>query len=773
MFKSRSTPSRGNAGALYAPQPLLRSDLLARGAGYLRVFFERAARMPAAAPANPGKPPPLIGVGLVPGTQVDSFIALGEDGKVYACNGHVDLGTGLRTAFAQIVAEELDVRVDDVVMILGDTDRTPDQGGTTASASIQSSAVPMRRAAAQARQFLLARAAQRLQLPVDELGVIDGVLQHGGVALPLTYAALLAGQKFELGISAEVRLKDRKDYKVVGQAVPRVDIPAKAQGHLTYVHDMRVPGMLHARVVRPPHDGRDTGPLAGKSLESVDLASIAGVADIVRTVVIGDFVAVVARREESAIKAARLLSVTWKTWAPLPDMRDLAATLRSRPASSRQLKNAGDVEHATLDAIGAIQAVYLWPYQMHGSIGPSCALADWRDGRMTVWSGTQMPHVVHADLVTLLDLPADAIRVVRMEASGCYGRNCADDAAVEAALLAKTLGQPVRVQLMREEEHAWEPKGTAQLIDVRGGLTPTGDLAYDFTVRYPSNNAPVLALLNTGNLPPDPVVEHKGDRTAVPQYRASDIRVVVRDMAPIVRAAWMRGVSAMPNVFAHESFIDELAAAHRADPVDFRLALMEEPRSIALARAVAERAGWRAGARSYLAPGGRVRSGRGFAQHQYVHGSFPGVGAAWCAWVCDVDVDIDTGLVTVRKVHVGYDCGLVINPNGVKHQIHGNVIQSVSRALKESVMFDRMGVTSSEWGTYPILAFSEVPEIDVLVMPDNGNPPLGAGESASVPSAAAIANAIFDAAGIRLREVPFTPERVKAALAASPPLTRA
>jgi nicotinate dehydrogenase subunit B len=453
----------------------------------------------------------------------------------------------------------------------------------------------------------------------------------------------------------------------------------------------------------------------------------------------------------------------------LPDMTDLVATLKANPDSIRPLKEVGDVDAVLSAEAGLLKVTYVWPYQMHGSIGPSCAVADYRDGTLTVWTGSQNPHLLHADLAVLLEMSQREIRVVRMEAAGCYGRNCADDASAEAALLSRAVGRPVRVQLMRDEEHVWEPKGTAQLLEVRGGLTKRNTLAYDFSSRYPSNNAPLLSLMQTGRLEPDPVVEHKGDRTAVPQYRIDDLRVVARDMPPIVRAAWMRGVSALPNVFAHESFIDEVAAAECADPIEFRLRFMEEPRAIALVKALASRAGWRAGVSPQpQAAGGKsgVVRGRGFAQHQYVHGTFPGVGSAWAAWVCDVEVDTASGVVRVLKVTVGYDCGLMVNPAGVYHQIHGNVIQSVSRVLKECVTFDHRGVTSREWGGYPIIPFSEIPEIDVLVMPADDHPPLGVGESASVPSAAAIANAIFSATGVRLREVPFTPARLRAALAA-------
>jgi CO/xanthine dehydrogenase Mo-binding subunit len=737
--------------------------------GFLRIFLSRRPAVSESPAVSFADPPARKGFSRVPTGQVASFITLQADGRVIACNGHVDLGTGLRTALAQIVAEELDVPFDRVTMVMGDTDRTPDQGPTTASASIQSAAVPMRRAAAQARQFLLGRAAARLGSAVERLTVADGVVRCADTGASLSYGELLGGERLELDIAADTPLKDRADYKIVGRSVPRVDIPDKALGRLVFVHDLRLPGMVHARVVRPPHAGREPRAPHGSSLLAVDRSSIAHLPGIIDVVVIRDFVAVVAEREECAIQAARRLKLRWKPRPELPDMDDLPATLRANPDRVRPLKEQGDVDAALQGEPGRLQATYVWPYQMHGSIGPSCGVAESSDGIVTVWTGSQNPHMLHADLVDLLRLPAERIRVVRMEAAGCYGRNCADDAAAEAALLALEVGRPVRVQLMREEEHAWEPKGAAQLLEVSGAVTARGTLAYDFASRYPSNNAPLLSLLHTDRLGAEPVVEHKGDRTAVPQYRIDDLRIVARDMPPIVRAAWLRGVSAMPNVFAHESFIDELAALHASDPVEFRLRFMQEPRAVALVDALAQRAGWTKGPAARGArtlPTAGVVRGRGFAQHQYVHGTFPGVGAAWCAWVCDVEVDVGTGKVRVVKVWVGYDCGLMINPAGVHHQIHGNVIQSVSRVLKEQVRFDRQGVVSREWGSYPILSFLEVPAIDVLVMPAADHPPLGVGESASVPSAAAIANAIFDATGVRLREVPFTPDRIKAGLAA-------
>jgi nicotinate dehydrogenase subunit B len=399
---------------------------------------------------------------------------------------------------------------------------------------------------------------------------------------------------------------------------------------------------------------------------------------------------------------------------------------------------------------------------MHASIGPSCAVADFQDGQVRVWSGTQNPHILRADLALLLKRPENEIEVIRMEAAGCYGRNCADDVSADAVLLSRAVGRPVRVQLTREQEHAWEPKGTAQLMDVKGGLNADGKVAaYDFATRYPSNNAPTLALLLTGTIAPIADVSEMGDRTAIPPYDYDNMRVVAHDMPPIVRAAWLRGVSALPNTFAHESYIDELATEAGVDPIEYRLRYLKDARAIDLVNAVAERAGWkpRPVRQEAVAEGDIVR-GRGFAYALYVHSKFPGYGAAWSAWIADVAVNKATGDVSVTRVVAGQDSGLMINPDGVRHQIQGNVIQSTSRALMEEVSFDRNSVTSREWGAYPIIKFPDIPKIDVLMLPRQDQPPLGVGESASVPSAAAIANAIFDATGVRFRELPFTPERI-------------
>lgn len=688
----------------------------------------------------------------------ETFIRITADGSVTAYNGHVDLGTGIRTALGQIVAEELDVSFARVVVVLGDTADVPNQGATIASETIQITAVPLRKAAAQARQFLLARAAERLELPDTELKIEDGLVR--GHNRSVSYGELIGGETIRLELADHVQVKAVSDYTIVGQSMPRVDLPAKATGELTFVHDVRLPGMLHGRVVRPPYSGVDAGPFVGTSLIAVDESSVRDVPGLVAVVRIGDFVGVVAEREENAIRAAEQLKVSWKPTPELTDLADIQTALRAHRSTPRTLIDTGDVDAAIAGAAKPMQRTYVWPYQMHASIGPSCAVADFQEGSVRVWSGTQNPHVLRADLALLIERPESEVEVIRLEAAGCYGRNCADDVTADALLLSRAVGRPVRAQLTREQEHAWEPKGTAQLIDVNGGLDADGGIAgYDLATRYPSNAAPTLALLLTGRISPEPTVLQMGDRTAIPPYDYDHIRVVAHDMAPIVRASWFRGVSALPNTFAHESYIDEAATEAGVDPIEYRLRYLKDQRAIDLVNAVAERAGWTPRP-VREEKDGEIVHGRGFAYALYVHSKFPGYGAAWSAWVADVAVNKTTGDVSVTRVVAGQDSGLMINPDGVRHQIQGNVIQSTSRALMEEVSFERGAVAAREWGAYPIIPFPDVPKIDVLMLPRQDQPPLGVGESASVPSAAAIANAIFDATGVRFREPPFTPERI-------------
>ena len=704
----------------------------------------------------------------------DLFLAIEPDGHVVAFNGHVDLGTGIRTALAQIVAEELDVSFDRISVILGSTTIAPDQGPTIASETIQITARPLRQAAASARAFLVARAAGQHNLAPEDLITEDGIIRpRSGENWNLTYGELASGVRHDIVLDQEVSTKPVAEYRIVGKSSPRVDLPLKAFGRWTYVHDVRIPGMLHGRVIRPPYAGFDFGEHVGNSLVSIDRTSVSDVEGLVDIVAMGDFIGIVAEREEQAIEAAEKLKVVWRDPPAMPDLNAPEEAIRANPSQTRKLAEKGDTARALDAAETTIEATYVWPYQMHGSIGPSCAVASFVEGKLTVWSGTQNPHTLQKDLAVLLDLNPSDVAVERLEAAGCYGRNGADDVTGDASLLSRAVSRPVRVQLSRTQEHAWEPKGAGQVIDVSGGLDNEGGLAaYRFDTRYPSNAAPLLASLLTGRVPAVPVTFEMGDRTAIPPYAYPNMSVQVHDMPQLARASWLRGVSATPNTFAHESFIDELASAAKVDPIEYRLRYLTDPRAADLVQATAERAKWQSHSDwGTMGTEGDIAYGRGFAYAVYVHGKFPGTAAAWAAWVAEVAVNRRTGEIGITRVVCGQDSGLVINPDGVRHQIHGNVVQSISRTLKESVEFSQTAVTSNDWGTYPILQFPQLPEIDTLMIVRPDEPPLGVGESASVPSAAAIANAVYDAIGVRFRELPLTPERVLAALNPQVPQT--
>ncbi|EFI61531.1 MULTISPECIES: molybdopterin cofactor-binding domain-containing protein [Comamonas] len=758
------------------PQPqALHAQLLTRADTLLVV------RQPVA-PPRPAPGQPGTATDYVQSTP-EIFVAVlaDEDApqgwRTLAFNGHVDLGTGIRTALAQIVAEELEVPLDRLDMVLGHTAAAPNQGPTIASASIQISAVPLRRAAAQAREQLLALAARQWNVAADHLQAREGLVRFadGSDARQLDYGELLRGQQLQLQLAPseqDVKLKPASDYRLVGRGAARVDIPAKATGELSFVHDVRVPGMRHGRVIRPPHPGRDGGDFIGRCLVTVNHDSVAHLPGNVQVVTEGDFVGVVADREEQAIAAMRALRVQWKAVPAAPDLSDLTSAIRANPAQQRALVDQGPVDDAFAGATTVLRRSYVWPYQMHASIGPSCAVADFSEGRLKLWAGTQNPHMLRTDLDRLLQLSEERIEIVRLEAAGCYGRNCADDVCADAALLSMAVGAPVRVQLTREQEHQWEPKGTAQLMDVSAAIDARGELqAYDFSVRYPSNDAPLLALLLTGRIPGQPRTLEMGDRTAVPPYRYASQRITCHDMAPIVRSSWLRGVSALPNSFAHDCMIDELAHAANADPVDYRVRNLDDTRAIELIEATAHHAGWQqnhTGSRGRPGADGMLH-GRGVAYARYIHSRFPGFGAAWAAWVIDITVDPTSGRIAVQRLVVGQDTGMMVNPDGVRHQIHGNVIQTLSRSLMEKVAFNDHGVASREWGGYPIIGFRDLPPIEVVLMPRQEEPPMGAGESTSVPGPAALANALFDATGRRFYAAPFTPDAVRAVLHATPP----
>ena len=684
----------------------------------------------------------------MPSTELDDWLAIAPDGTVTVFSGKVELGTGVRTALAQIVAEELDVPLASIRMVMGETERTPNEGYTAGSKTIQAGGTLLRAAAAEARQALLDLATDLLDTPRDVLVISEGVIARcDDPTARITIGALMGGRRFQRTITHTAPLKRHEEYQVVGTAVPRLDLPAKFTGRPAFVQDVRLPGMLHARVVRPPSPGAELIELDERAVRDAQVVHI------------GDFVAVVATREEVAIQAARQVRATWREMASLPHQEELYEALRQMPASDAVIEEHGDVATAIAGADRQVSAEYMQPYQAHASLGPSCAVAAPVDGVMQVWCSTQGVYPLRAALADLLQVPPDQVRVMHVEGAGCYGHNGADDVAADAALLARELGQAVRVQWSREDEFAWEPKAPAMLMRARGGLSADGQIVgWEYAAWSPShaNRGRQASQLLAGQLarrlrPPESGFFLGGDRNAATNYALPASRVTLHWLhgSPL-RVSSMRSLGATANTFANESFMDELAHAAGADPLAFRLRHLEDPRARDVLRAVGERAGWGAPLAAGL--------GRGVAFARYENDE------AYVATVVEARVAEETGAIQVARVVVAHDCGMVVNPDGVRNQIEGNVIQGMSRALKEEVRFNATTMTSVDWEGYPILRFAEVPEVEIVLLDRPDQPAVGAGEPATITIAAAIANAVFAATGARVRQVPFTPERVRLAL---------
>ena len=723
-----------------------------------KLFSQARVQAAQAEPSLPGS--------LSADPAIDSWLQVNPNGTVTVFTGKVELGQGIKTAFAQIVADELDVPLERIQMVTADTARTPDEGFTAGSLSIENGGSALRVAAAEARQVLLELASRRLGAPPEHLQVRDGVVSVRGTpsaASPsVTYWDLLGGQRFGRRATGTVPVKGHEQYRVVGQPIPRLDIPGKVTGQPSYVQDLRLPGMLHGRVLRPPS--------YGARLEAIDLDEVRRLPGVVAVVRDGHFVGVIAQREEQAIRAVQRLRQTarWKLPEALPSMETLSETLEKLPTRDQVILAQGDADFILGSSRQVVEARYFRPYQAHASIGPSCAVAQWNDGQLTVWTHSQGVYPLRRDLAKVLGLPEERIRVVHMEGAGCYGHNGADDAACDAALLARAAnGRPVRVQWMREDEFGWEPFGSAMVMRVRAGLDESGRIvAWDYHVWSASHSTRPGARGGSGLLagwhlqspvpappPTDPgPPAGGGDRNAVPLYVFPHARVVKHFIADSpLRVSALRSLGAYANVFAIESFMDELAARARLDPVEFRLLYLRDPRARAVIEAAVRLARWTPGP----GPTGRGQ-GIGFARYKN-H-------AAYAAVVAHVEVDRSTGQVWVRKVAAAVDAGLIINPDGLRNQIEGGVIQSTSWTLKEQVTFDGEGIRSRDWRSYPILTFPEVPDVAVELINRPDQPALGVGECVQGPTAAAIANAIFDATGVRLRELPLTAARLRAAL---------
>ena len=724
--------------------------------------------------------------------QLDSWIVIHENNTATFYVGKTDCGQGTGTAFRQMMADELDIAYDKTVCIMGSTDTTVDQGGSGGSDAIQTDGWPMRRVAAEGRRVLLEMASQRLGVPVDQLAVSAAVITVAAdPAKRVTYGELIGGKKFNVALTGDninattgvAKVKPVQDLKIVGLSPQRYDIPAKVDGSLTWAVDVKLPGMVHARNVKPP--------VAGAKLVSIDESSVRGIPGFIKVVSKGNYCAVVCEREEQAIQAARQLKVNWQKPAtpPFPPSDGLFIYIRgATPTSSQKPAVTGDPDAALSGAAKVVEAEYDVPFQGHTAIAPAHALADPSNGQMTIYSNDMKSYGMRNGVAEFLGMPRDQVRVVWMEGPQGYGRTAADDAGFEAAYLAREIGRPVRVQWMRQEETAWDTKGPAFAFKMRGGLDAQGNLT---ALDYHATSADychlgynevetVLISQLMGTRRATPAAGSAGtpsEMYAIPNRRAASqvVRMPLVWETPL-RTGNLRDPNGPQITFAAESFIDEMAAAASADPVEFRLKLLnagtaddsgfKRARSIAVVKAAAEAYGWDARPSPRSRGAGAILTGRGIA--------YAFRGQTVVAEIAEVEVNRTTGHVWVKRLVCAHDCGLVINPEGLRRTIEGGMLHSLSRALHEEVRFDTEKVLSVDWISHPTLTHADTPEkIDVVLVNGDPNPgrsdlpPYGAGETVCKPMLAAVANAIHDATGVRLRRVPFRDARVLAALRAA------
>ena len=728
--------------------PITRRAFLARS-GALIVTFSLAPLDVLAQQAKlPGS---LDGAPLL-----EAWIRIGADGSVTVFTGKAELGQGVKTALLALAAEELGIAPQRIALVTADTSRTPNEGYTAGSNSLKDSGTAIQNAAAQVREILIGRAAVRLGIPAEGLTVQDGsVVASDGRRVG--FGALAADGYAQVRAEPQSRLKDPRRYAFVGKGLSRVDIPAKVTGGIAYVQDVRLPGMLHARIVFPPS--------YGARLVAADVEEAAKLPGVIRIFRDGSVLGVIAEREFQAIRAMRLLAAgaRWEEHATLPQ-GDLYAALQALPSDT--IVNV-DTHTATAAPTKVLEATYRRAYQMHGAIGPSCAVALFNNDALTVWTHSQGVYPLRASIAELLRMSPDRVRCIHAEGSGCYGHNGADDAAAHAALLARAVpGRPVRVQWMREQEHLFEPYGPAMITKVNAGLDANGaivDWSFDVWSNSHStrpggagNLMPAWYVETPFEQPvpkPIPMPEGGGDRNSIPLYALPSVRVVhhfIHDMP--VRVSALRSLGAYMNVFSIESFVDELAQAAGADPVAFRLRHLADGRARDVVSAAATRFGWE----GFQA---RRGVGRGFAFARYKNL------AAYCAVAAEVAVEHETGRARLVRAAAAVDSGQAVDPDGLRNQIEGGIVQSMSWTLFESVSFDAARIVSVDWSAYPIARFADVPDrIDVEVIDRPGQPFLGTGEAAQGPAAAAIANAIAHATGKRLRDLPLTRERIKAAI---------
>jgi nicotinate dehydrogenase subunit B len=694
---------------------------------------------------------------LAANPRLGDWLRILPDGTVEVRSGKVEIGQGVLTALAQIAADELDVDVSRVRMVAAATDVSPDEGYTAGSLSIQHSGAAVREVCAEARELYLMVAAARLGVPTERLTVVDGQISAPRSATT-SYWELADDALLDRPATGAATPKPASAYRIVGTDVARIDLPDKLAGRPHYVHDLTLKGLVYGRVVRPP--GR------GATLSHLDTGPTLAMPGVVTVVRDGDFLGVVAEREEVAVRAADRLrrDAVWHERPTLPDEADLPGFLTSAPAETTVLAETGDPPCA---GAWSMSASYHRPYLAHASIGPSSATAlATQDGPLQVWSHSQGIHVLRRELANALGRSPDDVVVRHVEGAGCYGHNGADDAAMDAALLALAApGRPVQVVWSRPDELGWSPLGPAGVVQISAHTDKDGKvLAWRHEIWSGSymgrpGTTPTTAFLaashraggeeiRAGGEPP---VERGGGagRNSVPGYDFAAYRVINHLLTVMpLRTSALRSLGGFLNVFAIESFMDELAAAARRDPMEFRVAHLSDPRGRVVLAAAARRAQWSTRTR-------REGLGRGIGYARYKNS------AAYCAVVAEVEAIEE---VRVRRLAIAVDAGLVVNPNGAANQVEGGAIQATSWAVKERVRFDRRTVTSDTWESYPILRFSEIPAVDVEFMPGHGNPPLGIGECAQGPTAAAIANAVFDALGVRVRSLPLTREQIVAAM---------
>ena len=731
-----------------------RRDLLKAGGTIVVSFAFAVAPRRAAAQAGAA---PAADRPIDPG-EVDGLLAIHADGSVTLYTSKVDVGTGMRMALAQMAAEELGVSPSRVSVVEGDTAICPDQGGTGGSTGLVRGGTEIRAAAATARRALLTLGAAQLNRPAADLTITDGQVRPRAGGAGVGIGSLIGDRRFALKVDRNAPLTPASQHAAIGKPLLRPDVPDKCTGRHTYIQDFVVAGMLHARVIRPP--------AIGATLVSVDEGSLRAIPDV-RIVRVENFLAVVAADEWAAVRAAGALKATWTNWEGLPGHQGLDRYSRAAALErDQEIVSRGDARAAARGAAKTLSATYFWPFQSHASLGPSCAVADVRaDGSATVWCASQGTHGLRANLSKVFGIPPEKFRVVFLDGSGSYGTNGTDHVAADALLLSKTIGRPVRVQWMRHDEHGWDPKGPQQLLDVRASLDDAGRIVSWETEMWVPNAAPgARALLSAegAKIPQEHgtgsgAITQNGD----PPYAADNVRVVAHLIKETpLQLSNLRAPGKIANVFAVEGFTDELAEAAGVDAVDFRLKRLSDPRAIDVITRVASAFKWD----TRTSPNPRARQGnllvgRGIAYMRYKQAE------NYIAIAMEVAVNPASGNIQVRRVTCAHDCGLIVNPDGLRNQVEGCIVQTLSRALHEEVTFDRSHVTSIDWVTYPILRFPETPAVDVILIDRPNEPLVGAGEAATAPVAAALANAVFDATGVRLRTVPFTAERVKAALA--------